>query len=181
MIPNASQEGIQLIQDMLQWDPKKRPTASQALKYPYFQVGQNIQRGRIGKRLSVAEKKDGMHNYEPTKRESEQTKTEELKSIGGHFHVKKSDDYDDFGLGGGHSKPLGAQGRLGYGDARKKQSIARNISDDLGEFDFDELETSFSKSRFPSLKKMVNKTFVVCDIDISNRYALLFNKYVTNI
>ncbi len=25
---------------MLNWNPKKRPTASQALKYPYFQVGQ---------------------------------------------------------------------------------------------------------------------------------------------
>lgn len=24
---------------MLQWDPKKRPTASQALRYPYFQIG----------------------------------------------------------------------------------------------------------------------------------------------
>lgn len=26
--------------EMLNWDPKKRPTASQALKHPYFQVGQ---------------------------------------------------------------------------------------------------------------------------------------------
>ncbi|XP_072459903.1 serine/threonine-protein kinase MAK isoform X2 [Notamacropus eugenii] len=40
LIPNASSEAIQLMGDMLNWDPKKRPTASQALKYPYFQVGQ---------------------------------------------------------------------------------------------------------------------------------------------
>ncbi|XP_074064156.1 serine/threonine-protein kinase MAK isoform X4 [Macrotis lagotis] len=40
LIPNASSEAIQLMNDMLNWDPKKRPTASQALKYPYFQVGQ---------------------------------------------------------------------------------------------------------------------------------------------
>ncbi|XP_073188169.1 serine/threonine-protein kinase MAK isoform X4 [Lepidochelys kempii] len=40
LIPNASSEAIQLMTDMLNWDPKKRPTASQALKYPYFQVGQ---------------------------------------------------------------------------------------------------------------------------------------------
>uniref|UniRef100_A0A8C4XWA8 non-specific serine/threonine protein kinase n=1 Tax=Gopherus evgoodei TaxID=1825980 RepID=A0A8C4XWA8_9SAUR len=40
LIPNASNEAIQLMTDMLNWDPKKRPTASQALKYPYFQVGQ---------------------------------------------------------------------------------------------------------------------------------------------
>uniref|UniRef100_A0A8C6R9Q8 non-specific serine/threonine protein kinase n=1 Tax=Nannospalax galili TaxID=1026970 RepID=A0A8C6R9Q8_NANGA len=39
LIPDASSEAIQLLRDMLQWDPKKRPTASQALWYPYFQVG----------------------------------------------------------------------------------------------------------------------------------------------
>lgn len=40
LIPNASNEAIQLMTHMLSWDPKKRPTASQALKHPYFQVGQ---------------------------------------------------------------------------------------------------------------------------------------------
>ncbi|XP_039404964.1 serine/threonine-protein kinase MAK isoform X2 [Corvus cornix cornix] len=40
LIPNASNEAIHLMSDMLNWNPKKRPTASQALKYPYFQVGQ---------------------------------------------------------------------------------------------------------------------------------------------
>ncbi|XP_069349469.1 serine/threonine-protein kinase MAK isoform X1 [Eulemur rufifrons] len=40
LIPNASNEAIQLMTDMLNWDPKKRPRASQALKHPYFQVGQ---------------------------------------------------------------------------------------------------------------------------------------------
>lgn len=39
LIPNASSEAIQLLRDLLQWDPKKRPTASQALRYPYFQIG----------------------------------------------------------------------------------------------------------------------------------------------
>ncbi|XP_061109538.1 serine/threonine-protein kinase MAK-like isoform X4 [Conger conger] len=40
LIPNASSEAISLMRDMLQWDPQKRPTAAQALRYPYFQVGQ---------------------------------------------------------------------------------------------------------------------------------------------
>ncbi|MGH0151201.1 UNVERIFIED_CONTAM: hypothetical protein FKN15_024243 [Acipenser sinensis] len=40
LIPNASNEAIALMRDMLQWDPKKRPTTNQALRYPYFQVGQ---------------------------------------------------------------------------------------------------------------------------------------------
>ncbi|XP_077348308.1 serine/threonine-protein kinase MAK isoform X2 [Lithobates pipiens] len=39
LIPNASEEALTLMRDMLHWDPKKRPTASQALRYPYFQVG----------------------------------------------------------------------------------------------------------------------------------------------
>ncbi|XP_058031401.1 serine/threonine-protein kinase MAK isoform X2 [Ahaetulla prasina] len=40
LIPNASSEALFLMNEMLNWDPKKRPTASQALKFPYFQVGQ---------------------------------------------------------------------------------------------------------------------------------------------
>ncbi|KAM9712675.1 serine/threonine-protein kinase MAK isoform 3-T5 [Menidia menidia] len=40
LIPNASNEAIALMRDLMQWDPKKRPTAVQALRYPYFQVGQ---------------------------------------------------------------------------------------------------------------------------------------------
>ncbi|KAM4706386.1 serine/threonine-protein kinase MAK [Rhinophrynus dorsalis] len=42
LIPNASEDALTLMRDMLQWDPKKRPTASQALRYPYFQVGQTL-------------------------------------------------------------------------------------------------------------------------------------------
>ncbi|XP_064410432.1 serine/threonine-protein kinase MAK isoform X2 [Latimeria chalumnae] len=42
LIPNASNEAIQVMKDMLQWDPKKRPTASQALRHAYFQVGQAL-------------------------------------------------------------------------------------------------------------------------------------------
>ena len=36
LIPNASPEAIKLMQDMLHYNPKKRPTAKQALAYPYF-------------------------------------------------------------------------------------------------------------------------------------------------
>ncbi len=37
LVPNASPAAIQLITDLLHWDPKKRPTAAQCLQYPYFQ------------------------------------------------------------------------------------------------------------------------------------------------
>ncbi|KAL0104051.1 hypothetical protein PUN28_017031 [Cardiocondyla obscurior] len=39
LIPNASQEAVILMEDMLQWNPIKRPTAQQSLRYPYFQIG----------------------------------------------------------------------------------------------------------------------------------------------
>ncbi|XP_039671420.1 serine/threonine-protein kinase MAK-like isoform X2 [Perca fluviatilis] len=42
LIPNASNEAITLMKDMLQWDPDKRPSAAQALRYPYFHVGQAL-------------------------------------------------------------------------------------------------------------------------------------------
>uniref|UniRef100_A0A671R731 non-specific serine/threonine protein kinase n=1 Tax=Sinocyclocheilus anshuiensis TaxID=1608454 RepID=A0A671R731_9TELE len=40
LIPNATNEAVDLMRDLLQWDPKKRPSAAKALRYPYFQVGQ---------------------------------------------------------------------------------------------------------------------------------------------
>ena len=36
LIPNANSDGIALIESMLYWEPKKRPTANQVLKHPYF-------------------------------------------------------------------------------------------------------------------------------------------------
>lgn len=37
-IPNASPEALVVVQDLLKYDPQQRPTASQILQYPYFQV-----------------------------------------------------------------------------------------------------------------------------------------------
>ncbi|XP_024516690.1 cyclin-dependent kinase F-4 [Selaginella moellendorffii] len=39
LVPSASAEAIDLMKAMFAWDPLKRPTPSQALQHPFFQVG----------------------------------------------------------------------------------------------------------------------------------------------
>jgi serine/threonine protein kinase len=45
VIPSASPEALQLLQDTLALDPARRPTCSQALQYPFFMRGIQIPRG----------------------------------------------------------------------------------------------------------------------------------------
>lgn len=45
IVPNASKEALKLMLDMMAYDPMKRPTATQCLQSPYFQVGQSVQPG----------------------------------------------------------------------------------------------------------------------------------------
>ncbi|KAF1792974.1 Protein kinase, ATP binding site [Phytophthora cactorum] len=40
--PHASPEALQLMTDLLKFDPNQRPTSSQALQYPFFQVNVNV-------------------------------------------------------------------------------------------------------------------------------------------
>lgn len=42
MVGRASSAAIQLLEDFLRWDPERRPTAQQSLKYPYFQIVKRI-------------------------------------------------------------------------------------------------------------------------------------------
>lgn len=42
LIPNASPEGIQLLKDLLIYDPQQRPSASQVLQYPFFQLNNGL-------------------------------------------------------------------------------------------------------------------------------------------
>uniref|UniRef100_A0A2R9ANN0 non-specific serine/threonine protein kinase n=1 Tax=Pan paniscus TaxID=9597 RepID=A0A2R9ANN0_PANPA len=73
LIPNASNEAIQLMTEMLNWDPKKRPTASQALKHSYFQVGQVLgpssnhleSKQSLNKQLQPLESKPSLVEVEP--------------------------------------------------------------------------------------------------------------------
>ncbi|KAM9155202.1 serine/threonine-protein kinase ICK isoform 2-T3 [Pangshura tecta] len=69
LIPNAGSEAVQLMRDMLQWDPKKRPTASQALRYPYFQVGHTLGTSlgiqELGKQTKELHDKAALHHVKP--------------------------------------------------------------------------------------------------------------------
>ncbi|XP_076238807.1 serine/threonine-protein kinase dyf-5 [Calliopsis andreniformis] len=56
LIPNASHEAVVLMEDMLQWNPIKRPTAQQSLRYPYFQT--NIPRAINSKKIGVTSQRD---------------------------------------------------------------------------------------------------------------------------
>ncbi|KAK9309177.1 hypothetical protein QLX08_001126 [Tetragonisca angustula] len=56
LIPNASQEAVILMEDMLQWNPIKRPTAQQSLRYPYFQT--NMPRIINSTKIGVASQRD---------------------------------------------------------------------------------------------------------------------------
>ncbi|KAH0554390.1 serine/threonine-protein kinase dyf-5-like isoform X1 [Cotesia glomerata] len=56
IIPNAGQEAIILMEDMLEWNPIKRPTAQQALRYTYFQVNNST---RV-----MSSRKHGIHPHQ---------------------------------------------------------------------------------------------------------------------
>lgn len=42
LVPNASFEALALLSDLLQFDPYRRPTASQALQFPFFQANSTL-------------------------------------------------------------------------------------------------------------------------------------------
>ncbi|XP_060133959.1 serine/threonine-protein kinase MAK isoform X3 [Zootoca vivipara] len=88
LIPNASNEAIQLMCEMLNWDPKKRPTASQALKYPYFQVGQVLgpppqyldQKQSHPKSIQAADPKPSLSKLDPVSKLEPVSKPESQSS-----------------------------------------------------------------------------------------------------
>lgn len=66
LIPNASQEALHLMKDMMLWNPQKRPSASQSLRYQYFQVGQNLGTTQVTNRPQITNKVPTPVNPVPT-------------------------------------------------------------------------------------------------------------------
>jgi serine/threonine protein kinase len=65
LIPNASKEAIQLMQEMFHYDPKKRPTAAQCLQHSYFTVGQGIP-PLLGAPNNILNNSNNLHNSSST-------------------------------------------------------------------------------------------------------------------
>uniref|UniRef100_A0A7N6FM18 non-specific serine/threonine protein kinase n=1 Tax=Anabas testudineus TaxID=64144 RepID=A0A7N6FM18_ANATE len=163
LIPNASNEAITLMKDLLQWDPKKRPTAVQALRYPYFQVGQVLgprpQSQEIKKaqarplaQKQASESKADPHQSSSESRTSSRNQQEQqhqpLQQIplpqveskpGGLSHAKGQT------LG---SENSGSMAVLKSGRRRWGQTVTKN-SDSWDELD--PSETAASTSKKPSL------------------------------
>ncbi len=52
IMPSASTDALKLIGDMIQWDPKKRPTAAEALQYAFFKPMLLSVEGNASKEIS---------------------------------------------------------------------------------------------------------------------------------
>uniref|UniRef100_UPI003AAB9B9A serine/threonine-protein kinase MAK-like isoform X1 n=1 Tax=Centroberyx gerrardi TaxID=166262 RepID=UPI003AAB9B9A len=165
LIPNASNEAIALMKDLLQWDPKKRPTVVQALRYPYFQVGQVLgprpQSQEVRKvqakppaqsqasepkaeiQLSSSESKASSSSSRPHQQPLQQIPLpQEEGKLGGHSQTKA------VSLGSENSVGGGGTGGLKSGRRRWGQTVART-SDSWEESD--PSETAASHSKKPSL------------------------------
>ncbi|KAJ3032330.1 hypothetical protein HDV00_007686 [Rhizophlyctis rosea] len=89
-VPNASDEALQLIADMLQYDPNRRPTAQEALQHSWFEecweseaaraaVLGIAREGEVGPAVDIVEEKtDGAGGVMESER---RTETERLESV----------------------------------------------------------------------------------------------------
>ncbi|KAM8823642.1 serine/threonine-protein kinase MAK isoform 2-T8 [Spinachia spinachia] len=164
LIPNASNEAVALMRDLLQWDPKKRPTAVQTLRYPYFQVGQilgprpqsqeikNIQARPPAQKQASDSKADPQQSSSESKASTSSSRNQHHQPLqqiplpqteskpGGLRHAKAAP------LGGDNGVSATGMGVLKNGRRRWGQSLAKT-SDSWEESD--PAETSNSKK--PSL------------------------------
>ncbi|XP_041670405.1 serine/threonine-protein kinase MAK isoform X3 [Cheilinus undulatus] len=172
LIPNASNEAITLMKDLLQWDPKKRPTAVQALRYPYFQVGQILGPRPQSQDVKKAQARMQAQRQTPeSKTEPQQTSSESKASTSSSRNHQQHQPLQQIPLpqteckpGLSHAKASsvgsensisgGGVGVLKSGRRRWGQTVAKT-SDSWEESD--PSETSASNSKKPSLGNAVEE------------------------
>ncbi|XP_044194873.1 serine/threonine-protein kinase MAK isoform X8 [Thunnus albacares] len=175
LIPNASNEAITLMKDLLQWDPKKRPTAVQSLRYPYFQVGQILgPRPQSQDVKKVQARQMAQKQISESKNDPQQSSSESKASTSSsrnphphhHHHHQQHQPLQQISLPQAESKPAGSSyvkaaslgsennvagggmGVLKSGRRRWGQTVAK--TSDSWE-DSDPSETAVSNSKKPSL------------------------------
>ncbi|XP_042254722.1 serine/threonine-protein kinase MAK isoform X5 [Thunnus maccoyii] len=173
LIPNASNEAITLMKDLLQWDPKKRPTAVQSLRYPYFQVGQILgPRPQSQDVKKVQARQTAQKQISESKNDPQQSSSESKASTSSsrnphhHHHHQQHQPLQQISLPQAESKPAGSSyvkaaslgsennvagggmGVLKSGRRRWGQTVAK--TSDSWE-DSDPSETAVSNSKKPSL------------------------------
>ncbi|CAJ1082401.1 serine/threonine-protein kinase MAK isoform X3 [Xyrichtys novacula] len=165
LIPNASNEAIILMRDLLQWDPKKRPTAVQALRYPYFQVGQILgPRPQSQEIKKVQARTQAQRQVSESKTDTQHSSSESKASTTSSKNYQQHQPLQQIPLPQNESKPgglghaktgslgnensVGGIGVLKSGRRRWGQTLAR-ASDSWEESD--PSETSASNSKKPSL------------------------------
>lgn len=108
----------------MMWDPKKRPTAAQALKYPYFQVGQNL----------VRQSKPVMTENKPPKQTYQQPQEKASAKRG----------FEDASLSSGKSQHVAKAPLQNYNSGRKRWGGNVGVKDSTDEFEsiLNEIEDS---------------------------------------
>ncbi|XP_068437651.1 serine/threonine-protein kinase MAK isoform X3 [Clinocottus analis] len=164
LIPNASNEAIALMRDLLQWDPKKRPTAVQVLRYPYFQVGQILgprpqsQEVKKVQARPPAQKQVSESKVDPQQSSSESKASTSSSRNQYHQPLQQIPLPQTESKPGGHAKaaPLGSENSVGGGGMGVVKSGRRRWGHTVAKTsdsweESDPSETTASNSKKPSL------------------------------
>lgn len=169
LIPNASPEAIQLMRDMLLWDPKRRPTCAQALKYPYFQVGQNLP--KPAPQIKPLQQRQPPQPQQQQQQYQQPVQSQERKdSVNSRFGSGNENRRFGGEAGTARNVPLAkANNGPSYGSARKRWGEGSGVKDSTDEFEslLSEIDTSNPSAH----------TKKVCDIfSTINNDSLSLNK-----
>ena len=164
--------------DTMAWNPKKRPTASQVLRYPFFQVGQHIQRAKMNRQQTLA-RMDSQQLNAAQNSYAQQMHTQQSyaqQSYTQQMNDKKlskrgslMDSTSSFGaLKQQQGNDIQVKGTASGLHIHKKKSSA--VKDSVDEFDsvLDDLDSSMNKSKFPALAKRVRDSFIFLLISCSS-------------
>ncbi len=144
IIPNASTEGIQLIKDMLLWNPQKRPNAAQSLRYPFFMVGVDLPQNKVNAQRGSAKKTDDIRRISAAGKP--------VKPL----TKKPSGFFDDYDFDAEPNENRGLQQSMNNGSIRRVNDsgkpvkpvhqLKKKTSAIFDDFDIDNLKDDLQKS-----------------------------------